>query len=520
MAEHKVLITTSGIGSRLGELTDFINKSLVRVGDKPAISHIIEYYDEETEYVITLGHFGIYVKEFLIMAYPERNFTFVEVNKFKGEGSSLGYSILQAKSELQCPFIFHASDTILTDIDSIPNLNNNWCAGAFREESSQYRTLQITEDKIVKINEKGEINFDNSYIGLCGIKDYNLFWSKLESIPKTHSLSDVHIINEMLDTVEFNYHKINKWLDIGNVNELNKTRNELGSSIEVLDKKNESIYFFEDFVIKFFSDSNINKNRVERAALLNGLVPDIISSSKHFYKYKKAKGNLFSKSVDATSFKSFLEWTKSNLWKGKLALSYYYNDNTFSDMCFDFYITKTDKRIDSYLEGKKDSAETINGKLIPPIEELLSKIDVKWLCDGIPSQFHGDFILDNIIETKDSFCLLDWRQDFAGDLEVGDLYYDLAKLNHNLMINHGIVEQGLFNHSTTNCNILYNSKLIECRELLHKFIENNGYDLNKVKLLTSIIWINMAPLHEYPLNNFLFNFGKYNLYKILDEKLS
>ena len=34
-------------------------------------------------------------------------------------------------------------------------------------------------------------------------------------------------------------------------------------------------------------------------------------------------------------------------------------------------------------------------------------------------------------------------------------------------------------------------------------------------MLTSIIWINMAPLHEYPFNNFLFNFGKYNLYKNL-----
>ena len=44
MAEYKVLLTTSGLGSRLGNLTKFTNKSLVRVGDKPAISHIIESY--------------------------------------------------------------------------------------------------------------------------------------------------------------------------------------------------------------------------------------------------------------------------------------------------------------------------------------------------------------------------------------------------------------------------------------------------------------------------------------------
>ena len=117
MVDHKVLITTSGIGSRLGKLTDFTNKSLVRIGDKPAISHIVEYYPKNTSFVVTLGHFGSYIKEFLTLAYPNRNFTFINVDNFKGPGSSLGHSILQDKSELQCPFIFHASDTILSKKD-------------------------------------------------------------------------------------------------------------------------------------------------------------------------------------------------------------------------------------------------------------------------------------------------------------------------------------------------------------------------------------------------------------------
>ena len=510
MAELKVLITTSGIGSRLGKLTDFTNKSLVRIGDKPAISHIIEYYPKDTNYVITLGHFGLYVKEFIKLAYPNRKFTFIKVDNFKGKGSSLGYSILQAKNKLQCPFIFHASDTILTKEDNIPNLDSNWCAGAYKNETSQYRTLKVNNDLIEGINEKGEINFDYPYIGLCGIKDYKLFWEKLKLLPNTNSLSDVHVINEMLKTTNFKFHKINKWLDMGNVNELNKTRKYFGSSIEVLDKLNESIYFFDDFVIKFFSDSNINNNRVKRALKLNGLVPDIIDSSSNFYKYKKINGNLFAKSVNEKTFKLFLKWAKNNLWKPKIPIN-------FIQKCSDFYVLKTHKRINQYLNGKPDKAEIINGELIPPIEDLLSQIDKEWLCNGVPTQFHGDFILDNIIETKDSFKLIDWRQDFGGDLEVGDIYYDLAKLNHNLTVNHGIVDQKLYNSSPSNCYILCNSTLLRCKELLHKFIVDEGYDLDKVKLLSSIIWINMAPLHEYPFNRFLFNFGKYNLYKTLQN---
>ena len=113
MEEYKVLITTSGIGSRLGNLTKYTNKSLVRVGKKPTLSYIIESYPEDIEIVITLGYFGDYVKQFVELAYPKRKITFVEVDKYCGDGSSLAYSLLKAKEHLQCRFIFHSSDTIL-----------------------------------------------------------------------------------------------------------------------------------------------------------------------------------------------------------------------------------------------------------------------------------------------------------------------------------------------------------------------------------------------------------------------
>jgi choline kinase len=512
MVEHKVLITTSGLGSRLGQLTDYTNKCLVRVTDKPAISYIVESYPKNTKFVITLGHYGDHVKQFLQLAYPDHDFTFVEIDKYKGEGSSLGYSILQCKDELQCPFIFHASDTIIKNyIPTSPNIN--YVVGTYKEDPAQYRTLNLNGNKLVKINEKGELNYDFSYVGIAGIKDFKLFFNNLETLihNKHIDTSDVHAINNMLSEVDFygEWVKENHWFDIGNTTELSKTKKAFHSSIEVLDKVDESIFFFDNFVIKFFSNSTVNKNRVARAYNLGDLVPEMINSTENFYKYKKAEGKLFSKSVNSQTFGSFLEWTQNNLWIPK-------SNNNFKDSCKDFYITKTIKRINQYLQETPES-EIINGEHIPSVYDLIDLIDINWLCDGLPSQFHGDFILDNIIETNDGFCLIDWRQDFAGDLETGDIYYDLAKLNHNLTVNHDIINKNLFNSSPDNCYVLTNSILNECQEILHKFIINNGYDLKKVKTLTSIIWINMAPLHEYPFNNFLFNFGKYNLYKNLKQ---
>ncbi len=509
MADYKVIITTSGLGSRLGSLTDYTNKSLIRIGDKPAISYIIELYPEDVEFVITLGHFGSHVKQFLQLAYPNHKFTFVEIDKYKGEGSSLGYSLLQCKHEINSPFIFHASDTILKNF-KIPSLDYNWVIGSRKEDPSQYRTLNVSGEDLIKINEKEVFGFDYSYVGLAGIKDFELFFYNLEKLIYSNhqDTSDVHVINNMLPEVNFKHKRVKHWYDIGNTSELIKTRREFIGNIEVLDKKDESIFFFDNFIIKFFSDSVINNNRVIRAKYLKGLVPDIIDSTENFYKYKKAEGKLFSKSVNRSKFIEFLNWTQNNLWINK-------EDTDFKTKCYDFYITKTKKRINQYLNNKPDKAEYINGEKIPSLDEMLNQINTDWLCNGIPSQFHGDFILDNIIETKDGFKLIDWRQDFAGELEVGDVYYDLAKLNHNLAINHDIVNKNLFNHSKNDCYILINSKLNECKGVLYSFIQENGYDLIKVKILTSIIWINMAPLHEYPFNDFLFNFGKYNLHKNL-----
>ena len=73
---YRVLIPTAGTGSRLGKFTAFINKSLVGIANRPTISHIIEQFPNDTEFVIALGHKGNLVREFLSLAYPKRKFFF------------------------------------------------------------------------------------------------------------------------------------------------------------------------------------------------------------------------------------------------------------------------------------------------------------------------------------------------------------------------------------------------------------------------------------------------------------
>jgi NDP-sugar pyrophosphorylase family protein len=516
MEEYKVLITTSGIGSRLGNLTLFTNKCLVRVGKKPAISYIVEKYPDNIEIVVTLGHYGDQVRDFLELVYPKKKFTFVEVDKFDGEGSSLGYSLLKAKERLQCPFIFHASDTIV--FENIPDPNANWVAYSLTENSSEFRTIELNSK--LKIYEKGEIFSNAAYIGLSGINDYISFWESLESEYKsnnTKNLSDCHAINRII-TQDWKSLEFKTWLDIGNVSSLRKSRSIIEDKFHILDKNDESIFIFDDFVIKFFYDKKVCQNRIKRTEHLKNLVPNIIGYKSNFFKYEYAKGETLSSVINENIFKSLLEWSIKNLWINEK------ESDEFLIKCNDFYFTKTIERINKFFKqnNTEDTENIINGFKVPCIMDLIKDIDKNDLLTNKSYGFHGDYIIDNIIFDGDKFKLIDWRQDFGGDLENGDIYYDLSKLNHNLLFNHDIVNSGHYTIEIKNnevkCDILRSDNLSNCREILHEFILKNNFDLKKVKILTSLIWINMAPLHEPKIGNFLFYFGKLNLYKTIYNK--
>ena len=73
---YRVVIPTAGIGSRLGELTKNLNKSLLSINNRPIISYIIDQFPKNSEFVVALGYKGELVKQFLELAYPEKKIFF------------------------------------------------------------------------------------------------------------------------------------------------------------------------------------------------------------------------------------------------------------------------------------------------------------------------------------------------------------------------------------------------------------------------------------------------------------
>ena len=189
----------------------------------------------------------------------------------------------------------------------------------------------------------------------------------------------------------------------------------------------------------------------------------------------------------------------------------------FYKSCYNFYKIKTIQRVNLFHKkfSIKDKKCLINKKNTPRLAKIFKNIDWKELSEGIPVNFHGDLHFENIVyRNKKDIIFLDWRQDFSGNKFYGDIYYDLAKLMHGMIISHNVIKKNGFKKIKKNNgkNIIYSFNQDYKNKIIikkfKKWIKLNGFDVNKVNTLTSLIFLNIAPLHHYPYSIFLYYLGK------------
>ena len=551
---YKVFIPCAGIGSRLGLK---YNKALTTIGYQPVIAHIIDKIPCNIEVVIALGYDGDNVQQVVETLYPDRPITYTHIDPYEGPESGLGLTLLQSKDELQCPFIFYPCDTIIKE--SLFTQHTNWMGYADRtNDSGQYRMLNLFGDgqprmggyrecKIKEICSKNA-NGEFPYIGLAGIYDYEIFWKVMEEGKDVGSIEmgEVFGLKYLLDSPI--YARKFTWFDTGNPNSLKKTREEIKSwsddiTANILPKDDEAIWFVnigssQKTVVKFSTSQDFIINRGLRADGLVGYVPKITQSYTNLYTYDMQPGDVLSNKLNPKNFQLLLDHLQ-NFWqpqvfkgahlKADTSSKFYHTSvlmyDAFINSCQQFYKEKTYTRVKKYLKTFEqiDQPETINGVDTPGIWDILDKIDWDWICDGVPStRFHGDLHFENILIDNGEFTFLDWRQDFGGLLQYGDIYYDLAKLNHGILISHELITKNLFSHSISNnivtFDFLRKNVSVELEQMFKEFIIMQGYHYKKVQYLTYLIFLNIAALHHYPYGLLLFHLGKSGLWNLLEQE--
>ena len=177
LSKYAVCIVAAGKGSRMGEFTKHLNKALLPVHGKPAIAYIVESYPANAEFVIALGYLGEMLQTYLLAAYPERSFTFVDVANYDQAGAGPGYSLLCCKEHLH-PFVLANVDALTVGL--IPPPVNNWLGIARVEDTTRFCSVAIDDEgTIIRIDDKKKTNNRFAFTGIAGILDHSDFWKAL-----------------------------------------------------------------------------------------------------------------------------------------------------------------------------------------------------------------------------------------------------------------------------------------------------------------------------------------------------
>jgi|694.fasta_scaffold78580_5 dTDP-glucose pyrophosphorylase len=515
-----VIIPTAGIGSRLELQTKNFNKIMIQLGDLPVVSRIIDSYPTNTKFILILGYKKEHIREYINLVYPNKKIILLNVFPFEGPGSSLTHTLRSAISKINEPFFFHTNDSVFLDKDFYKDVKVDTMylyKGA--SDTLKYATVEYKKKKKIihsKLNYLDK-NFFN-YTGVGYIKDYKLF---KKILLKKDSFNGEIDYFRSLRKVNFKF--IKKWFDIGSKDTKEKAENYF-SKKNILPKYDQGIYFKNNVVHKFFTDPSLVKKRIKRAIILKGFVPKIKNYSNFFYTYNYKKGSIVSniKSKEEIFIK-LLDWLQKKFWVKKNLNSK--KNFIFLKKCHEFYYEKTYSRINLFYEKNNlsDSYDVINNVKTPKISHLINSINWKQMSMGIPVKFHGDLHLENILYQNNKFYLLDWREDFAGLTDYGDIYYDLAKINHGFIIDHNVIKKKKYNIKFINnnkmrFNYLQSNQNIICKEIFYNFLKRNNYSIKKVEILTALIYLNIAGLHHYPYSIFLYYLGKFELTKAINRK--
>jgi choline kinase/quercetin dioxygenase-like cupin family protein/thiamine kinase-like enzyme len=503
-------LLTAGLGTRLESLTGSVNKALLPVEDKAIISHIIDLTPSSIDIVVSLGYCGNLVRDYLTAVYPNRQFTFVEVDNITGPESGPGYSLLTCREYLNRPFYWITADCL---VDELPSIDGNWIGVCETGIPELYATVDFDDDKNIKrFSNKSSTGFNHAFIGLAAIKEHEVFWQELEK----NIQGSGEVVSAFYDFSSYKNFKVKQldWTDVGTIDGYLKARNNKHSLPK---NTGECLYNIKDSCpssghetskcVKLFPHDI--KNKISRVSELKEFLPNIQSHGSHVISYDWIEGSTLYERDRVDLYRSFLDWTVENLWSPVA--------NPSPDLKVQhakFYETKTKSRVEKFLQSNNKTEKLlVNGNKVLAISEILNNISWEELPGTPTLKWHGDLQFDNVIvNPMDQFTLIDWRDEFGLSKNIGDVNYDLAKLYGGIHINYREMRKAsnavvIYNGGDVTLNCASSSSgLIELRNnaYFEGWASQHGFCMRTIKTLTGLIYLSMTPIHEQPFADYLF----------------
>jgi len=517
-----VCVLAAGLGTRLGPRLAHAHKALLPVGEKAALTHIFERFPADSHFIVAVGYHADLIKEYVSLAHSKLNVNYVHVEPFAGPGSGPGTSVVACQAYLKTPFFVVCADTIWSE--ELPlQAPTSWIgvAPVSGDQAPHYCLVESNEVGGVsgfrdKQKAKGSAPVEAS-IGLFYVREPHLFFAGFagkEMIRGELQLSSG--LESLCTSADVRVHQVKTWRDIGTQEQYAK----VSSSYMV--KSGEFFYHVGEQVIKYYDDADIVSHRVKRSCLSNGRFPVITGSTAHFYSYRYVEGKTFYEEGRPELMPALMKWLEDEIWPlGDVATE------NLPELCHRFYKDKTYERVERFraLHADLTFVDSINGECVEPLEQLLDQVPWHVLTEGVSAFVHGDLQFSNILYTPANgrFTAIDWRQDFGGALDYGDLYYDLAKLLTGCIVDFSALEHSPAQFRKTRADIEVKLPSVPLGPsyiaALETYMNKRQLSMKRIQLLSALILVNIAPLHGELLGKAFFSEGYLRLHRLLSEDL-
>ena len=490
-----VIIPTAGNGSRLGKYSKNLNKALLPYNQVPILGHIIECWPENTNFIIPTGYLSQQVKDFCALTYPDKNITFLDVD-WESEKAGTGFTLLQCEDYVKGSFWYVPCDTYFNE-NVIQNKSDEdlFFVKQVPENSSVLYTMFLCEnDRIKNVSfKKFKLKNWKAFSGLMYIADNEKFFSRLKNLNNNEFIDAIKLQSRCVD--------LESWIDFGSYQNYESKLNE-GKNFD-FSKENEITYICNSNVTKWWTDKSIAEKKYNKTTQNKNIFPQNCRFINNYMSYDLFEGKTLYEINDFKHFNNLLSWLEKNVWIENS------NDITLESIMF--YKNKTIDRVNKFLNKYPniENVDFVDNVRVKNLSYYLDSIDWDFLStETLPGFIHGDLQFDNIImNNSGEFKIIDWRHEFAGLVETGDIYYDLAKMLGGFVINYLDVKNNKFGIQITNGSVNLNTPNIKdyrkYEVFLRQYVLNKGWNFDKIKLLVPIIFLNMSPLHVAPFDKFL-----------------
>lgn len=511
MSGPLVCILAAGRGTRMGFADGALHKALVPLGNRAVLTRVIEQFPADARFVVAVGHLAGQIETYLALAHPDLDVTLVPVDPYQGAGSGPGRSLLACAEHLREPFVLTASDTLVSVTPALGA--TSWMGVADVDDPTSYLTLDVGPDGRVAGFQERTGPSRRAFVGLAWITEPDTYFAGVRTaatrgeLQVTPGFAAMVEVGAGIDAVPCD------WIDTGTTASYEAARARFDEAPSGGRAPTDVTYLLDHRVVKWFRDPASGDRVVARALDLGDAVPTVIPAPSGWLAYERAEGDTLRDALTADSTTELLEWAGAHLWTPRPA------DAAFRAACRAFYGEKTLGRLHAYLRDRDmdepPAGYVVNGLATAPVAVALAD-ELDALVDAaVATRIHGDLHEGNVIAGPNGLCLIDWRDDFGGLRDRGDQLYDLAKLLHTLELPESVMSARTWRTEPDSDGLRVTHPDSDTRRAARAafwaWCDRAGLDLRALGILDALVFVNMAPLYDREMGDYLYRLGRWLL---------